>query len=119
MTIQTLRNRIVVTAWSLSETGATISYHKTDNPNKPLHLISPPIEVAQGLDSVASIDGYTLAPLTITEDNCTYTWENFSRQYKLSQFEAIMLVTKREMEMETAKMMDILELDESIKALFS
>lgn len=119
MTIQTLRNRIVVTKWSLSETGATISYYRTDNPNKPLHLISPPIEVAQGLDSIASIDGYTLAPLMITNDNCTYSWENFSRNYKISQFEAIYLVVKREMEMETAKMVDILELDENIKALFS
>lgn len=117
MTIQTLRNRIVVTAWSLSETGATISYYKTNNPNKQLHLISPPIEVAQGLDSIASIDGYTLAPLTITEDNCTYTWQNFSRQYPLSQYEAHHLVTKREMEMEESKMMTWLELDEAINAL--
>lgn len=117
MTIQTLRNRITVTAWSLTEEGAIISYNRTDKPDKQIDLICPPIEVVQGLSSIASIDDYHLAPLTVTEDNCSYTWENFSRKYPLSQYEAIILVVKREMEMEEAKMISWLELDETFNAL--
>lgn len=119
MTIQTLRNRIKVKAWSLGENGATISYERTDKPDKQIDLICPKIEVCQGLSSIASIEEYHLSPLTVTMEECTYTWENFSRQYKLSQFEAIMLVTKREMEMEESKMMSLLELDVAFKSLLS
>lgn len=119
MNIHTLKNRIKVLAWSLGENGATISYIRTDKTDKQIDLICPPIDTCQGLSSIASIEDYHLSPLTVTMDECTYTWENFSRQYPLSQFEAIILVSRREAEMEESKMMDILELDEAIKALLS
>lgn len=117
MTIQKLRNLITVTYWALDASGATISYTRTDKPKKEFIWHVGPIELMQGLDSCASIDGYTLSPHTVSIDSVTYTFENFTKYYPLSQWESLMLATRHEMEFEESKTVSSLELDELFKAL--
>lgn len=115
MTIHTLRNLITVTEWTLSERGATISYYRKDKGNKLFHWVSTPIETVQGLIGNASIDDYTLSPLTVTNDNCTYTFQHFVKNYQLSQWEALVLAVRHEAEMEEAASMAASDLYEAFK----
>lgn len=103
MTTHIMRNLITVTKWAVDTSGATILYERTDKPGKEIKAIITPIELVQGLTAIASIDEYTLSPITITNDGRTYSFHNFFRKYHLSQWEALNLAIRHEMEFEEAK----------------
>lgn len=117
MTTHTLRNLITALEWHTGTEGTSILYKRHDRPNKELVWLVQPIELIQGLEAMASIDGYTLAPLMVTAKGVTYTYENFIRGLRISQWEALNLAVRHEMEMEESKTMGMLEIDEALKAL--
>lgn len=117
MTTHTLRNLITVKEWHIENKGATILYTRADKPNKEYLWHVEPIELMGGLDFMASIDNYTLSPHTVSVNGCTYTFENFIRGYRLSQWEALNLALRHEMEVEESHSIDMLEIDTALKAL--
>lgn len=118
MTIHKLRNLITVIHWGLTDKGALISYKRIDKGDKLINFLVPPNDLVSGLNGMASIDDYTPGrPITISLDGCSYTFENFVRNYQLSQWEAINLIVRHEAEMEEDRSINMLELDEALKAL--
>lgn len=117
MTTHTLRNLITVTEWYLDDSGASVFYTRADKPGKSFQWHVEPIELIQGLDAIASIDEYTLAPITVTTGGATYTFDNFTKNHKLSQWEALNLAVRHEVEFEESKNMELLEIDNIFKSL--
>lgn len=117
MTTHTLRNLITILEWTSNTEGATLLYTRSDKPHKEFSWHVEPIELMGGLSAMGSIDEYTLSPHTVVVNGCTYTFDNFMRNYRLSQWEALNLSLRHEMEVEESKSINMLEIDTALKSL--
>lgn len=111
MTTEALRKVITVTAWSLTDTGLTISYTREDSNPKILHIILSPLETLQELSKVGSIEDIN--------EHAVYHFPELSKQYKMCQWEALSIAIRHEEEKQLANDMNFLEMDSALSALIS
>ncbi len=120
MTIEALRKVIMVTTWSLTKDGLTISYVREDHNPKSLHLILAPAEATRELTVIGTIDSaeyYGEDKVIINYNDGSCVWDGFIGIYKLCQWEALSIAIRHEAEKELANDVNILELDSALDAL--
>lgn len=101
MTTQQLRNQITVTNWSMTEELMAISYFRShNNQSKHFHLILQPIEYLELLVSIGSIDDVIMNTMEIIDGECTYTLADFVKNYNLSQWDALSIAIRHEMDVD-------------------
>lgn len=118
MTTEALRKVIMVTTWSLTKDGLTISYVREDHNPKSLHLILSPEEVLRELYCVGTVDDIGKVDNTICLiDASWHSYAEFLTIYKMCQWEALAIAIRYEEDKELANDMNILEMDAAIAAL--
>jgi hypothetical protein len=115
MTTTTLRNKITVQGWYLGPNGATVSYKNSIVGDTLFHLLLSPLETVKVLNSIASIDGYRIENGILevkieAEEDCLYSFNDFVRKYNLSQYDALSLAIRHELQQYTD-----LEIDDLFK----
>lgn len=104
MTIQQLRKEISVTGWHIGIDGISINYMRSKNSqnsvNKTLYL--NPLNSARHLDDIGTIDSWSGDPLLVmkNENTTTFHWDDFVRNFHLSQWDAITIAINYELEKE-------------------
>jgi hypothetical protein len=104
MTTEQLRKEITVTHWSINNSGISIKYFKkTDTQNDYYELEINPEECAHQLSAIGSIDSWEADTFLLNYENSQLHWAAFVHTFKLSQWEALTLVIRHELEKETEK----------------
>lgn len=120
MTTEALRKVIMVTTWSLTKEGLTISYVREDHNPKSLHLILTPAEATRELTAIGEIDSaeyYGGDKVIINYNNGSCVWNGFIGIYKLCQWEALSIAIRHEAKKELSNDINMLEMDSAIDAL--
>lgn len=113
----------MVTTWSLTKDGLTISYVREDHNPKALHLILTSDETLKELSIVGSLEDFILQgnnkdwPSKAFMNDQWYAFPQFAELYKMCQWEALAIAIRHEEEKELANDMNMLELDAAINAL--
>jgi hypothetical protein len=101
MTTQQLRNQITVTNWSMTEELMSISYFRShNNQSKNFHLILKPVDYLELLSSIGSIDDVDITTNSVIEGECTYSLADFVKNYNLSQWDALSIAIRHEMDVD-------------------
>jgi hypothetical protein len=117
MTTEQLRKVIKVTDWNLNSTGLTVSYEREDHAPKSLHLILSPQETLKELSIVGSIEEVNEPGLMAFWRSCWYYWPQIILNYKLGQWEALLIAIRHESAKELNNDVAMLEMDSAIEAL--
>ena len=121
MTIEQIRKEIKVLQYVISPHGIEIIYYlfHVDFPEKK-HLVLTPEDSARQLSAIGSIDSWEHQPFRIWSDDWgedPQDWETFSKNFKLSQYEALTLAIRHEYELSIEKDSNIMDLTNSINKL--
>jgi len=117
MTTEQLRKEIIVCHWALHAKGISIRYYKYSE-SDPIWLELIPEEAAIQLQAIGSIHSWVAEPFYIyTEEDKKVNWTAFYNNFIFSQWEALTLVIRHEMEKELEKDATLLEMDKAIEAL--
>jgi hypothetical protein len=123
MTTEQLRKEITVSHWNINIEGISIRYYKNSE-SDPIWLKLTPEESARELEAIGSIDSFELhgaksifGSLMINHGNTSQNWNSFIKEFKLCQWEALTLAIRHEMNLETEKDVNLLEMDKAIEAL--
>ena len=106
MTTEQLRKEIEVGNWHINYAGLSITYYRSyENKTNPIpiDITLNPEECAKQLSDIGSIDSWEADPFWIWSDSTPYRWEVFIHHYKLSQWEALTIAIRHELEKETEK----------------
>jgi hypothetical protein len=118
MTTEALRKVIMVTTWTLTKDGLTISYVREDHNPKSLHLILNRADTLRELYAVGDIEEISQHDCSIGKFNGGWhTYNEIAQLYKMCQWEALAIAIRHEEEKELANDMNMLELDAAINAL--
>jgi hypothetical protein len=113
MTTEQLRKVIMITTWSLTKDGLTISYVRENHNPKTLHLILTPEEAANELSIVGNIDEVIPSknnvnwPPEFSIDGCWYSLDKLHSIYKICQWEALEIAIRHEAGKELEQDLDI------------
>jgi hypothetical protein len=120
MTTEQLRKEITVSHWNINIEGISIRYYKNSE-SDPIWLKLTPEESARELCAIGSIDevseGGIFNNLMLREGTVSRNWNGFIKEFKLCQWEALTLAIRHEMNLETEKDVNLLEMDKAIEAL--
>lgn len=123
MTTEQLRKAIMVTTWSLTKEGLTISYARDDHNPKSLHLILTLEEAANELSIIGDIDEYIPSknnanwPSEFSIDGAWYSMDKLPAIYKICQWEALSITIRHEAGKELSSDVNMLEIDNILKSL--
>lgn len=118
MTTEALRKVIMVTTWSLTKEGLTISYVREDHTPKSLHLILNRMETVRELYAIGNIEEIGTVDLSFGKLNGHWhAFDMLINEYKMCQWEALSIAIRHEEEKELSKDMNMLEIDSAINAL--
>jgi hypothetical protein len=121
MTTEQLRKQIHVLEYNLNDKGIKIEYVRytdTDELGTKKTLFLNSEETARQLSIIGSIDSWSdEIVFSINMDGYDMNWVTFLLNFELSQYEALTLAIRHEMEIELKKDSNLLEMDKTIEAL--
>jgi hypothetical protein len=119
MTTESLRKVMTVTAWSLTETGLTISYIREDVTPTIRHLVLSPSDTIQHLTVVGSLEEGSAEYVSGKIDGLWYSYPQIVQLYKMCQWEALSIALRHEEVKNLENDLNLLEIDAALDALKS
>lgn len=118
MTTEQLRKEITVTSWNIHSSGISVHYFRSDGKrSKDYLLILNPEECARQLSAISSIDSWEADTFLLNYENSQLHWAAFVNTFKLSQWEALTLAIRHELEKETEKEIDNGDIGKAIDSI--